>query len=153
MSDLAPVADGVHRIAIFNPGSNTSQVSRLRLLNTGGQAARVTIEGTDDRGMSPDTGNNCSGAVEVDVSGGGGGGAGGTRYGVGDTVTNMPSGSWFPSLIGGGSFTLSGGSWTLTLNDGAYALYRGYRWTCRSSTGCRVEDRVVRAGMIVETTE
>ena len=64
MHDLAPVADGVHRIAIFNPGSNTSQVSRLRLLNTGEEAAEVTIEGTDDRGMSPGS------AVEVTVAAG-----------------------------------------------------------------------------------
>ena len=61
MHDLAPVTDGVHRIVIFNPGSNTSQVSRLRLLNTGEEEAQVIIEGTDDRGMSP--GN----AVEVTV--------------------------------------------------------------------------------------
>ena len=27
MHDLAPVADGVHRIAIFNPGSSTAQVT------------------------------------------------------------------------------------------------------------------------------
>ena len=53
MHDLAPVAGDVHRIAIFNPGSNTSQVSRLRLLNTGDAEAVVTIAGTDDRGMSP----------------------------------------------------------------------------------------------------
>ena len=64
MHDLAPVADGVHRIAIFNPGSNTSQVSRLRLLNTGEEAGEVTIEGTDDRGVSP------GGAVEVAVAAG-----------------------------------------------------------------------------------
>ena len=64
MHDLAPVADGVHRIAIFNPGSNTSQVSRLRLLNTGEEAAQVTIAGTDDRGMSPGS------PVEVTVAAG-----------------------------------------------------------------------------------
>ena len=82
-----------------------------------------------------------------------GGGGSGTRYEVGDTVANMPSGSWFPSIFGGGSFSLSGGSWTLTLNENAYARQGNYRWTCRSSLGCRVEDRVVRRGTIVETTE
>ena len=64
MHDLAPEAEGVHRIAIFNPGSNTSQVSRLRLLNTGETEAQVTIAGTDDRGMSPGD------AVEVTVAAG-----------------------------------------------------------------------------------
>ena len=36
MHDVAPESEpGVRRVVIFNPGSNTSQVSRLRLLNTG----------------------------------------------------------------------------------------------------------------------
>ena len=46
MHDLAPEAEGgVHRIAIFNPGSNTAQVSRLRLINLGEEAAQVTDRG------------------------------------------------------------------------------------------------------------
>ena len=64
MHDLAPVAEGEHRIAIFNPGSNAAQVSRLRLINPGEAAAQVTIEGVDDRGMSPGS------AVEVTVAAG-----------------------------------------------------------------------------------
>ena len=65
MHDLAPaVEEGVHRIAIFNPGSNTAQVSRLRLINPGDTEARVTIEGVDDRGMSPGR------ALEVTVAAG-----------------------------------------------------------------------------------
>ena len=64
MHDLAPGAEGVHRIAIFNPGSNTAQVSRLRLINPGDTEARVTIEGVDDRGASPGS------ALEVTVAAG-----------------------------------------------------------------------------------
>ncbi len=65
MHDLAPESEeGVHRIAIFNPGSNTAQVSRLRLINPGEEAAEVAIEGVDDRGMSPGS------AVEVTVAAG-----------------------------------------------------------------------------------
>ena len=64
MHDLAPEAEGVHRIAIFNPGSNTAQVSRLRLINPGEEQAQVTIEGVDDRGMSPGS------ALEVTVAAG-----------------------------------------------------------------------------------
>ena len=49
--DLAPVAaDGSHRVVFFNPGSNTRQASRLRLINDGGRAAQVTVAGIDDRG-------------------------------------------------------------------------------------------------------
>ena len=52
MHETAPVADGVYRIATFNPGSNTNQVGRLRLVNPGDEPAAVTIRGTDDSGAS-----------------------------------------------------------------------------------------------------
>ena len=64
MHDLAPVAEGEHRIAIFNPGSNAAQVSRLRLINPGEAEAQVAIEGVDDRGASPGS------AVQVNVAAG-----------------------------------------------------------------------------------
>ena len=53
MHDLVPRTDGTYRVVFFNPGSNTSQVSRLRLVNPGAEAATVTIEGIDDDGLSP----------------------------------------------------------------------------------------------------
>ena len=58
MHDLAPragtpSADTRHRIAFFNPGSNRAQVSSLRLVNPGPEAAAVTLTGRDDRGASP----------------------------------------------------------------------------------------------------
>ncbi len=53
MQDVAPALDDRHRIAIFNPGSNRSQRSVLRLINPGTDTARVVIEGVDDSGRSP----------------------------------------------------------------------------------------------------
>ena len=53
MHDTVPNAGGRHRVAFFNPGSNESQVSRLRLVNPGEAEAEVSIEGVDDRGASP----------------------------------------------------------------------------------------------------
>ena len=50
MHDRVPVRDGYHYVPIFNPGSNTRQVSKLRLVNIGQDDAAVAIEGTDDRG-------------------------------------------------------------------------------------------------------
>ena len=51
MHDVAPRgADGSHRVVFFNPGSNERQVSKLRLINDGERAARVTITGIDDGG-------------------------------------------------------------------------------------------------------
>ena len=61
MHDLVPgTADG-YRVAVFNPGSNRNQVSRLRLINPGGAPATVRIEGIDDRGDSP------GGSVRLEV--------------------------------------------------------------------------------------
>ena len=52
LHDLAPVAeDGSHRVVFFNPGSNTNQVSRLRVINDGGRPASVGVTGIDDRGV------------------------------------------------------------------------------------------------------
>ena len=44
---------GQYRVAIFNPGKNTNQVSRLRLVNPGAERTEVRIEGIDDAGRSP----------------------------------------------------------------------------------------------------
>ena len=64
LHDLAPVAeDSGHRVVFFNPGSNRRQVSKLRLINDGERAARVSITGIDDRGSA-------SGAVSLAVPGG-----------------------------------------------------------------------------------
>ena len=51
MHDVAPAEGKIHQVAIFNPGSNRNQVSRLRLINPTDATAEVTIGGTDDKGM------------------------------------------------------------------------------------------------------
>ena len=53
MHDTVPMRDGTCRVAIFNPGSNPHQVSRLRLVNPGSEDAEVKITGVDDAGVSP----------------------------------------------------------------------------------------------------
>lgn len=53
MQAAAPVMDNIHRIAAFNPGSNTRQVSVLRLVNRGSAAAAASLTGADDRGVRP----------------------------------------------------------------------------------------------------
>ena len=42
-----------YRVPFFNPGSNRTQQSRLRLINPGDGAAEVVITGRDDAGESP----------------------------------------------------------------------------------------------------
>ena len=64
MHDTVPVRDGAYDVAIFNPGSNANQVSRLRLINPGDAAAEVTVTGVDDAGASPGT------SVELEIPAG-----------------------------------------------------------------------------------
>ena len=54
LHDTAPRdEDGSLWVPFFNPGSNRTQASRLRLVNWGETAADVAIAGTDDAGNSP----------------------------------------------------------------------------------------------------
>ena len=50
--DVAPATEAGHRVVTFNPGSNVNQASRLRVVNPGTDTAEVSIEGTDDDGVS-----------------------------------------------------------------------------------------------------
>ena len=55
--DTVPVANGRHRIATFNPGSNRGQRSFLRLINLDSESpASVSITGVDDDGRIPGEG-------------------------------------------------------------------------------------------------
>lgn len=65
MHDTAPSAETRHRVAVFNPGSNTNQLSWLRILNPGTVAAAVDITGIDDAGAYSDY------LVRIDVPPGG----------------------------------------------------------------------------------
>ena len=50
LHDVIPILGDRYRVAIFNPGRNTNQVSWLRLINWGDVDAAVTISGLDDSG-------------------------------------------------------------------------------------------------------
>ena len=64
MHDVLPRNDEGRLVAqIFNPGSNMNQESRLRLVNTGAEAAGVSIKGVDDQG-------NDAGPVTLTLSAG-----------------------------------------------------------------------------------
>ena len=56
MHDSAPRMDNAQQVPTFNPASNTTQQSRLRLVNPGDENARVTIRGVDDSGAARSTG-------------------------------------------------------------------------------------------------
>ena len=73
MHGIAPVLhDGEHYVATFNPGSNRSQVSKLRLINQFEGAANVLIQGVDDNGDSPGsdvrTSISAGAAVTIDAA-------------------------------------------------------------------------------------
>ena len=61
--DIAPRQANRHRIAVFNPGSNTEQMSLLRLVNPTAESARISIRGIDDAG-------DAGGRVEVTLPAG-----------------------------------------------------------------------------------
>ena len=50
MHEVVLREDESHYVRFFNPGSNQSQVSRLRLVNPTAESVAVTIEGRDDSG-------------------------------------------------------------------------------------------------------
>lgn len=65
MHDTGPAGAGRrYRVAVFNPGSNPNQASRLRLANPSPREANVRIVGIDDDGNSPGS------TVEVGVGAG-----------------------------------------------------------------------------------
>ena len=96
MRGVAPMTDGVRRIATFNPGTNPNQVSSLRLVNPAAETAAVTIEGIDDAGVSPGTG------VQLDVP------PGQART---LTAADLESGAGVRGALGDGS-----GKWRLTVS-------------------------------------
>ena len=75
-----------------------------------------------------------------------------TRYDVGDTITTLPTGTWFPDLTRGSvSFRISGGSAAIDFGNGGYIEEGSNRYTCASAGGCQVTGREVLAGTIVQT--
>ena len=64
LNSVAPGHGKLHRVAIFNPGSNREQQSLLRLINPGRSEAEVAVTGVDDLGTSP------GGAVRVSIPAG-----------------------------------------------------------------------------------
>ena len=96
MHDVVPVSAGAHRVPFFNPGSNTSKVSHLRIINPGTTEAEVTVTGRDDRG------DEASGTVQLTLP------AGGAR-----TLTAQAleaGGEGFDGSLGDGA-----GKWRLTV--------------------------------------
>lgn len=52
LHDVAPTEQGVHRVAMFNPGSNVNQVSTLRVVNVSSETADVSVKGYDQSNIS-----------------------------------------------------------------------------------------------------
>ena len=78
-------------------------------------------------------------------------GGGETVHGVGDTLSDLPTGSWTPNLSGDGSVSTSGGVVTVELDEGTYFEHGGRRYTCQSVGGCTIESRRVMSGTVVQS--
>ena len=97
MHDTVPMRDRTYRVATFNPGSNVSQMSRLRLVNPGGETAEITVQGLDDAGASPGS------AVAFDIPGG---------HSVTLTASELESGAGVAGALGDGK-----GKWRLSVTS------------------------------------
>ena len=94
--------------------------------------------------------NNCSTAVRVTVSQME---VVGTRYEVGDVITTLPTGIWFPDRLSGSvGFRFVDGKADIRFGNGGLIEENGYRYMCENAGGCHVNDREVKAGTIVETS-
>ena len=91
-----------HDVAIFNPGSNVNQASRLRIINPGDDAAVVTIEGIDDAGASPGPG------VKLTVP---------ARTSRTVTAPALESGEWAAGIDGSGQLGDGTGKWRLAVTS------------------------------------
>ena len=78
-------------------------------------------------------------------------GGGERTHEVGDTLTDLPTGSWTPNLSGDGGVRTSGGVVTVDLDDGTYFEHAGHRYTCQSAGGCTIENRRITSGTVVQT--
>ena len=97
MHDEAPESGGSHWVPFFNPASNTSKVSRLRIINPGATAATVTVTGIDDGGEAG------SGTVSLTLP------AGAARELTAQQLE--AGGAGFSGRLGDGA-----GKWTLNVN-------------------------------------
>ena len=104
LHELAPRTGDDRTLPFLNPGSNTGQVSRLRLVNTGAVDAEVSVTGVDDQGGSP------GGTVRLSVAPG----AARTL-----TAADLEAGEATTGALGDGS-----GKWRLVVEspDAVYAL-------------------------------
>ena len=94
--------DEGHYVAIFNPGSDASSASRLRVVNPGAEAAAVRIEGIDDSGASPGPG------VELVVP---------PRGSHTLTARELESGRWAADRDASGSLGDGRGKWRLVVTS------------------------------------
>ena len=148
-------------ITALDTVEGTDPVGALAASRTSAQSISLTAPSTagtyyygacvDTVSRESNTVNNCSSAVRVTVSDSQVDGAV-TRYAVGAAVTTLPTGTWFPDVTSGASFSLSGGNSVLNLGNGGYIEEGGFRYTCESTGGCEVRNREVRAGTIVQTS-
>ncbi len=76
-----------------------------------------------------------------------------TRYNVGDVITTLPTGIWFPDRLSGSvGFRFVDGKADIRFGNGGLIEENGYRYMCENAGGCHVNDREVKAGTIVETS-
>ena len=102
------------------------------------------------RGYRDRTGTYTLNASFVADDGSGSGAGDGSTYGVNDSIDSLPLRAWIPDRIAGGSSEINDGVVTIELDDGGLFEEGEYRYTCDHAGGCRIHNRIVERGTIIE---
>ena len=162
LHDLVPRTGAHHAVPFLNPGSNSAQVSLLRLVNHGDESAEVTVTGVDDQGRSPggtvrlalpaDAARTLTAAeleTGEDITGALGDGAGKWRLQV-----ESPRSVWTMSLLGsptGHLTNLSGGPVPVVSGAHLVPLFPAAADSAGRQGFVRVINREARGGTVTVT--
>ena len=74
-----------------------------------------------------------------------------TTYRISVLIPTLPTEAWSPDAVRAATVSASDGVATVSLVNGGYVEIGDYRYTCRNTGGCIIEDRVVKSGRIVRS--
>ena len=109
----------------------------------------MTYTATDE----DDDSDSLTFTITIEESNDDGDSGSGTTYGVGDTLSDLPTGtSWVPEQRPGWAPYVASGTSRIQFDNGYYIDVGGYRYTCRSDGGCGITNREVVSGTILQTS-
>ena len=75
-----------------------------------------------------------------------------SSYGPGDTIAELPTGTWTPDTVSAGARVTSGADGVrIEFDQDAYIEVGGFRYTCQSADGCVIVNGAVASGTVVRS--